>query len=398
MSNYRPTKIQIHFLASYPGTLLNRDENGQAKRITFGNTVRLRIASQCLKRHWRTYDGPDSIHSIPGVTQAIRSRETVVRLVIQPLRDSDLYEPEVMDALEEAFNKGVYGPNGTDRLHRPALLLGIPEINYLSDNARSLADQHPNDAAAATKAAEDFFNTNREPGKNVRAMTDSVKMPAGLVTGLFGRLVLSNSNYTTDGAVHVAHSMSVHQQEAEMDYFSVVDDLHTREEGAGAALTAETELTSGLYYGYVVIDLPGMISNIEACLPEEWQDADRTLAAQVVEKLITTIATVSPGAKLGSTAPYACAEFVLVEIGEHQPRTLMNAFRKPVASAQMDDSIETLVDYLQRVDDKYGRHEERAYMSVPRIDDLSVPGATSLRLPDLASWVSQAILSPKPEE
>ena len=64
----------------------------------------------------------------------------------------------------------------------------------------------------------------------------------------------------------------------------------------------------------------------------------------------------------------------------------------------MDDAIETLVDYLQRVDDQYGRHEQRAYMSVPRLDNLTVPGATSLRLPDLASWVSQAILSPQPEE
>ena len=40
--------VQIHWLASYPGTLLNRD-----KRLPFGGTTRGRVSSQSLKRHWR---------------------------------------------------------------------------------------------------------------------------------------------------------------------------------------------------------------------------------------------------------------------------------------------------------------------------------------------------------
>jgi len=48
--------LQIHMLASYPATLLNRDDSGLAKRLPFGDATRTRISSQCLKQHWRTAD------------------------------------------------------------------------------------------------------------------------------------------------------------------------------------------------------------------------------------------------------------------------------------------------------------------------------------------------------
>lgn len=47
--------LQIHTLTSYPASLLNRDDAGLAKRIRFGDDYRLRVSSQCLKRHWRDY-------------------------------------------------------------------------------------------------------------------------------------------------------------------------------------------------------------------------------------------------------------------------------------------------------------------------------------------------------
>src|SRR5438552_18045695 len=56
----------------------------------------------------------------------------------------------------------------------------------------------------------------------------------------------------------VAHSFTVHAEESESDYFTVVDDLKRRVEGddAGSAGIFDMELTSGLYYGYAVVDVP----------------------------------------------------------------------------------------------------------------------------------------------
>ena len=69
-----PRFIQIHTLHNYPAALLNRDDAGSAKRLPYGNAIRTRISSQCLKRHWRVADDVFSLSSL-GVPMAIRSRE-----------------------------------------------------------------------------------------------------------------------------------------------------------------------------------------------------------------------------------------------------------------------------------------------------------------------------------
>ena len=89
----------------------------------------------------------------------------------------------------------------------------------------------------------------------------------------------------------------------------------------GADTIQETELTSGLFYGYVVVDLPGLLKNL---------NGDAELAGRVLHNLVYLIAEVSPGAKLGSTAPYGRASFVLLEAGDRQPRSLAEAYCRAV--------------------------------------------------------------------
>ena len=143
-------------------------------------------------------------------------------------------------------------------------------------------------------------------------------------------MVTSDPAANIDAAVHVAHAFTVHAEESESDYFSVVDDLQSNDEDPGAAHIGDMELTAGLFYGYVVVDVPTLVSNLTGSPAEDWRNADRELAATVVKHLVHLIATVSPGAKLGSTAPYAYADLMLIEAGSRQPRSLANAFRGPV--------------------------------------------------------------------
>jgi CRISPR system Cascade subunit CasC len=81
--------LQIHSLHGYSAVLLNRDDSGLAKRITYGDAVRTRISSQCLKRHWRVADSEHALQRIDGATASVRSRETVTRRVIEPLEAAD---------------------------------------------------------------------------------------------------------------------------------------------------------------------------------------------------------------------------------------------------------------------------------------------------------------------
>ena len=382
-----PKFLQIHTLHSYPAALLNRDDSGLAKRLPFGAAVRTRISSQCLKRHWRVAQDEFSLGSIAGSTPALRSRNLVERKVIAPLKDTGNFSEEVLKSVEDAFNIGVYGKSGTSEAGRQPLLLGLPEVEHLHQRAAAICTEHSGDAKAAGEAATALFNARRGEGSNFRALLDTARLPAGLESALFGRMVTSDPGANIDAAIHVAHAFTVHREESESDYFSVVDDLQRDDEDAGAAHIGDMELTAGLFYGYVVVDVPTLVSNLEGCPPGEWQSADRELATRVVEHLLHLIATVTPGAKLGSTAPYACADLVLVEAGNRQPRSLANAYRDP-ARPQVEEAARKLSDHLEKLDNAYGGKEVRRFVSV---EDCAIPGAERLCLDDLASWAAQAV-------
>ena len=382
-----PRFLQFHTLHSYPAALLNRDDSGLAKRMTFGGAVRTRISSQCLKRHWRVAKDEFSIHSIPGAEAAVRSRNIVERKVIAPLRDAGDCSEDVLSAVENAFNVGVYGASGATERGRQPLLLGLPEVEHLHQRAAAICAEHPNDAKAAGDAATALFNARRGEGNNFRALLDNTRLPAGLEGALFGRMVTSDPGANIDAAVHVAHAFTVHAEESESDYFSVVDDLQGEDEDAGAAHIGDMELTAGLFYGYVVVDVPGLVSNLEGCDGKKWESADRDMAASVIEHLVHLIATVSPGAKLGSTAPYGYADLMLVETGTRQPRSLANAFRSP-ARAQIEDATQRLSGHLDKLDNAYGAAETRRMMS---LEEFAMPGAERLNLDELASWAADAV-------
>ncbi len=379
--------LQIHTLHSYPAALLNRDDSGLAKRMPFGGAIRTRISSQCLKRHWRVAQDEFAIHSIPGAEGAVRSRNVVERKIIEPLRESHQYGDEVIDAVRDAFNIGVYGKSGASESGRQPLLLGLPEVEHLRELAAAICAEHSADTKAAADAATKLFNTRRGEGRNFRALLNGARLPAGLEGALFGRMVTSDPGSNIDAAVHVAHAFTVHSEESESDYFSVVDDLQSGDEDSGAAHIGDMELTAGLFYGYVVVDVPGLVSNLEGCAAEEWESADRALAAKVVEHLTHLIATVTPGAKLGSTAPYGYADLMLIEAGSRQPRSLANAYRNP-SEAQTGEAATALSGYLQKLDAAYGSREVRRVMSV---EDCDMPDSERVSLDDLASWVADSV-------
>ena len=382
-----PRFLQIHTLHSYPAALLNRDDSGLAKRMQFGGAVRTRISSQSLKRHWRVAKDEFALHNIEGATKAVRSRNIVERKVMAPLRDAGAASEAVLQKVEDAFNVGVYGNSGTTERGRQPLLLGLPEIEHLRERAAGICAEYADDADGAGKAAAELFSARRGEGNNFRALLESAKLPAGLEGALFGRMVTSDPGANIDAAIHVAHALTIHREESESDYFSVVDDLQRPDEDAGAAHIGDAELTAGLFYGYVVVDVPGLVSNLEGCDAGEWESADRELAGDVAHNLLHLIATVSPGAKLGSTAPYSCADLMLVEAGRRQPRTLANAFRKRV-NPQVEDAAGALSGHLAKLDACYGGKEARRFMSV---DDCDIPKAERLCLADLANWTADVV-------
>lgn len=375
-----PRFIQIHTLHNYPAALLNRDDAGLAKRLPYGDKVRTRISSQCLKRHWRVAEDSYSLTSL-GVPMAIRSRE-LPRQMRDMMVEKGISEVLAQAAVEGLRNGGLLdkagkNPQGEDALSTgQAVLLGKAERDYLIDHCVRLAQEHT-EAKALKEAVATWLKDQK---KNFEVM----KKECGLESALFGRMVTSDVLASRDASIYVAHAFTVHEAQFENDYFTVVDDLLRDAGEQGSAGIFDTELASGLYYGYVVVDVQQLLANLGG--------EDRELAGQIVHHLLHLIATVSPGAKRGSTAPFEWAKFMLVEAGDWQPRSLAGAFQNALdtrGAKIRERAVEHLSGELQRLDVAYGAPCERRFLSV---DDAQVPGAQRMPLAALTQW-AQAIIA-----
>jgi CRISPR system Cascade subunit CasC len=423
-----PTFLQIHTLTSYPGTLLNRDDAGFAKRLPFGGATRTRVSSQCLKYHWRNFDGQHALYDIDDTPRSLRSRETFYRRVAQPLIEDGYPAPlvrAVTFALKErVLTGGKAGKRDTKKLIDPGedddprdeldtnqiTIFGVPEVRYLRELAAEKIDAARDDfpvfwedeAELDSDTVGDAADAMRDISKSdLKKNLKGLQLASGLDAALFGRMATSDVLARGDAAVHVAHAFTTHEEESESDYFSAVDELRRDEPGESGELGAghinSQELTSGLFYGYVVVDLPLLVSNLEGVEREDWQEADMTLAAQVLRRLIHLIATVSPGAKLGSTAPHSYAQCVFAESGTAQPRTLANAFQDAVSTNGQDvleGSYDALGSYVSDMDDMYGVLTDRRLAAMGSgadalADVAHADGLVSVN--EIADWAAQQI-------
>ena len=385
-----PRFLQIHTLHNYPAALLNRDDAGLAKRLPYGDAIRTRISSQCLKRHWRVADDAFALKNL-DVPMAVRSRETP-RLIKERLMEAGVAEPLAQISVEGLRAAGLLDKakdlKGKDALATgQAVLLGYAEIEYLVQRCTTLAGEHTEEKAL--KAAIASFLKDEK--KNLEALRHG----SGLESALFGRMVTSDVLASRDASIYVAHAFTVHEAQVENDYFTVVDDLLHEAGEAGSAGIFDTELASGLYYGYLVVDVPQLVANLEGVPIKDWASAtpeQRALAGRVVQSLLHLVATVSPGAKRGSTAPFEWAKFMLVEAGDWQPRSLAGAFQNALPTRQAglrQAAVQRLADEIARMDAAYGAPLARRYLAV---DDVSVPGAQRLPLNALADWAHTAVV------
>ncbi|MBK1723856.1 type I-E CRISPR-associated protein Cas7/Cse4/CasC [Thiocystis violacea] len=392
-----PRFIQIHTLHTYPAALINRDDAGLAKRLPLGNAMRTRISSQCLKRHWRIADDRFALSAL-AVPMAIRSRGTL-ELIRKRIVEGGVTETLAQAAVEALRNGGLVDKagkemKGNDALNTgQAVLMGKAEIDYLVQRCIESASASADESAVRITVAKML----KDEKKNIEAL----KHGSGLESALFGRMVTSDVLTSRDAAVYVAHAFTVHEAQVENDYFTVVDDLLQESGELGSAGIFDTELASGLYYGYVVVDVRQLIENLEGlaakeCFAATTPPEKRALAGKVVEHLLHLIATVSPGAKRGSTAPFDWAKLMLVEAGDWQPRSLAGAFHDALPLSARDErpirerAVVCLSDEIAKMDEAYGATLTRRVMA---LDPVEIPQAQRLNLSALATWTAEAIVT-----
>jgi CRISPR system Cascade subunit CasC len=387
--------IQIHALTGYSSVLLNRDDSGMAKRIEYGAGVRTRTSSQFAKRKMRTSTSAASLLDVGtlGIRSKLLFRKPIAEALIAEGLDMGavvaatlavmdiLYKPSDKakanrkKAADEAAKNEVE-VNPLELLERDELLIfGANEIEFIKGIVREIVEiAAKSEGGDVAKIADEFFKSN-DIKKTLRQMPNE-----SLDIAAFGRMVTGDSLSTVDAAVHVAHAISVHAQQSEIDYFTAVDDLKNRAEGddAGGGHVGETEINSPLLYSYSVIDFDLLKSNLSGL------DSASEVAAQVVSRIIKLAATSIVGAKKGSTAPYSTADFIMVEIGDDAPRSLAEAYREP-AKPTVGAAVKKLSDYVAAKERIYGVPEGSRF--VMSLVDADIAGAVNTNLAEASSKI-----------
>ena len=351
--------VIIHRMFSLPVSLPVRGADGLAKRAVYGGVERQRLSSQSVKAHLREATGlngsmADLAREL-GTEMSVRSALIGSRKIATELRsqgltedDAELWSKAVMALFQsgkekaptKAAKKGRRAKANDDEDEAEEAEEDISETAAASTAGRQVLTLGQKEISALIEVAKVLRRANIEPSRmreliekptkrkgsqkevqDALAALDAVRAHAGFDGALFGRMATGIALSRVDSAVHVGHALTTHEIQSSVDFFSAQDQLLDREAGeTGGAHIGSRELTTGVFYLPVVIDVEQVRRNFDG-----WTNKE---IAEVVGWLVKTIATFTPAAMLGSTAPFPDPGEVIVEITNGQPVNAMGAFER----------------------------------------------------------------------
>lgn len=331
--------IQFHMLVSYPPSNLNRDDLGRPKTAIMGGSQRLRVSSQSLKRAWRQSDiFRESLKGYIGV----RTKEMGVQIY-----ESLISGKKLFDIIYNPATAAVSRPMAQENKAKKWTEKIAGEFGKLKKDSFEV-EQMVHFSPAEISAIDDLLGVLIERG-NDPTDTELKLLRNDHVTAdiaMFGRMLASAPEFSSEGAVQVSHAITVHESPIEDDYFTAVDDLNRGIEDVGAGHVGEAEFGSGLFYTYICVNRDLLVENLKG---------NSDLANKAVCALLESALKVSPSGKQNSFASRAYASYLLVEKGEEQPRSLAVAFLKPVMGKDvLSSAIGVLEGTRDRIDMVYG--------------------------------------------
>lgn len=111
----------------------------------------------------------------------------------------------------------------------------------------------------------------------------------GVDIALSGRMTTSGLMTSVDGALAVAHAITTHSVDADIDWFTAVDDLTEDEDETGAGHLNTQEFSAGVFYRYASLNLRQLQDNLGG--------APRSKALEIGAHLLHLFATVVPSDK-----------------------------------------------------------------------------------------------------
>jgi len=340
--------LEIHILQNFAPSNLNRDDTGSPKDAFFGGVRRARISSQCLKRAVRMYFRQSGL--LDDQHQAERTKRLVKEIqdrLVAKGKDPDQAEQAAIAAITSMgsqkqlkVTKNKWDEQLTDYL----VFLGHQEIDAL---ARIIFDHW--EILTAKK-----LSVSKELKDKLENCLDGGK---AIDVALFGRMLANLPEKNQDAACQVAHAISTHAVEREFDFYTAVDDLKP-DDNAGADMIGTVEFNSACFYRYAALDLEKLRENL--------QD-DTELMLKGLEAFLRAIVKAKPSGKQNSFAAHNDPEYIAVTIRQNaDPRSLANAFEKPVLpdrnQSLTEASVERLEAKWQRLAEAYGQNDGHTFV------------------------------------
>lgn len=400
--------INYHILISHSPSCLNRDDMNMQKSATFGGKRRVRISSQSLKRTIRKSDyyreklGETSIRSrdlallkdefmecLKDEFDEITIKEAIERFAKTKASDEnedDLAEEETETVTDK---KIAVAPWIKDEFKIICQLVKEAREEGVSLEEKEKAKQaFDKQRGKKKKPLEHFieiaFGKKIEKKLEVSKLALTKAIRSAMDVALSGRMATSGLMTTIDGAFAVAHVITTHSVDADIDWFTAVDDL--QELGSGHLDTQE--FSSGVFYRYASLNLRqlqvnlGLIPDIKAPETPESRKEALDVAAHVLHMLTTEV----PSAKQHSFAAHNLADLAMVSFSDI-PISLANAFEEPVKAGPgfIKPSVKSLHDYWQAVHTGYGLDERCAQFALGHKPPDGMKTMSTLE--ELKTWV-----------
>jgi CRISPR system Cascade subunit CasC len=364
--------INFHVLISHSPSCLNRDDMNMQKSAIFGGKRRVRVSSQSLKRTMRQSDYYREHLGEPSIrTKHLSDYQHQAIAALSGRYDEAL----IKQAIDFISGKDASADDAKDDAVAPWVL---EEVAYFCDQIKGL-EADGVDAKKLQKQIE----------KDSQAFRQA--LAKGLDIALSGRMATSGLMSEVgkiDGALAVAHAITTHAVDADIDWFTAVDDL--QELGSGHLDTQE--FSSGVFYRYASLNLKQLQVNLGllADIKSEESAESRAKALDIAAHVLHMLATEVPSAKQQSFAAHNLADLALVSFS-HQPISLANAFEKSIQAdfktgGFREPSITALNSHWDKIHRGYGLQERCAEFA---LDEVKVPNdiISKPSLPELEQWV-----------
>lgn len=318
MKNNR-TFIDIHAIQTLPPSCVNRDDVGSPKTAVYGGVTRARVSSQAWKKAMRDFFKEHAEENFIGY----RTKNVPALIAGKIIEKKSEINKE--DALE---------------LAKSALEVGLGSKTLFKKDSNKLKTLFFISDGQAERVADYIIEKKDKKNFSKVELEDILNSEPSLDLTLFGRMVADKQILNQEASCQVAHAISTHAIQTEVDFFTATDDFLNNDE-SGAGMLGTVEFNAPTLYRYANISFHELKEQI-----------GKENAIKGIKLFIDSFVNSIPGGKITTFANQSIPNFLMVNVRKDRPLNLSSAFENAVKSKEgyIEKSVCALLEENDRVE------------------------------------------------